>query len=77
MPTELANPNPTARFVTVIASSGLRIPPPMTELILTANFRVFREKFEFLVEHLEALHGHVIGLDVVYADLQVVQSGIH
>ena len=40
------------------------------------ELRVRREKLEFLVEHLEALHRHVIGLDVVYADLQVVQSGI-
>ena len=37
MPIELVNPSSRARRATTSASSGLRMPPPMTELMLTLN----------------------------------------
>ena len=51
------------------------MPPPMTELILTLNSAYSARYSQFLVQYLQALLRNVVGLNVVDADLQVLESG--
>ena len=76
MPIEVEKPSSRARLLIVRASSGFLMPPPSTELMLTSNVGVVLQVLQLLVEHAQALLRHLVGLDVVDADLQEVEPGV-
>jgi len=60
---------------TTIASSGLLTPAPSTEFDGDAELGVAGEPFELPVEHAKTFLRNVVRRDVVYADLQIIESG--
>ena len=58
----------------VSASSGLSDAVADDGVDVHVEVRVLRQPLELLVQNLQALHGHVVGQDVVDADLQPVEA---
>ena len=76
IPMELANPSSSRalrdsrgilRILDSAADDGVDI---------HRELGVLGEIFQFLVEHLQALHGNIVRLEVVDADLQMFEAGI-
>ena len=50
------------------------MPPPHDGIDVDVKFGVLGEELQFLVENLEALFRRVVGLNVVDADLEVLEA---